>query len=120
MHDNQEIKIERGPLGKSQFGLTVGEMKRLREIRKARKLTQVELGRLAGCNASIVSILENGKTNVTLRTIGNIAAALGVQVHDLFADRTEAEQFLIETFRRLPPDRQEGWLDMARAAPESR
>jgi len=42
-----------------------------------------------------------------------------VPVSDLFADeRSQAEQTLVEIFRKLPPERQQGWLDLARTLVE--
>lgn len=59
-------------------------MKRLREIRRARKLTQVQLAEMAGIDQSTLSKAENGQMNITLQNIVNIAEALGVQPAELF------------------------------------
>lgn len=59
-------------------------MKRVREIRKARGLSQVELAEMAGCNQATISKLERGEMNVTLEVIDAIATALKVEPVELF------------------------------------
>lgn len=87
-----------------------------KEIRKQRGLTQVELADMVGIEQAHISRFENGSGGVTLNVAKKIADALCVSVADLFQDdRSAAEQMLIEAFRALPPDRRQGWLDMARA-----
>lgn len=89
---------------------------RIAEIRKARGLSQTELAEMVGVEQPTISRLEKGNDSVTLRLVRQVAKALGVEVSDLFLDeRTMAERALLQAFRSLPPDRQTGWLDMARA-----
>lgn len=89
---------------------------RAKEIRKAKGLTQVELAHMAGVEQATVSRFEKGNEGVTLGVVKKIAAALDVPMADLFAnDRSDHEQALIEAFRRLPDERQLGWVDMARS-----
>lgn len=86
----------------------------LERLRRDRDLNQDELAEMAGVKQSTISKIEGGFDGVTLRVLKQIAAALGVDVVDLFADeRTRAEDALIRAFRRLPPERQQGWLDLA-------
>lgn len=86
------------------------------ELRKARGLSQADLAAIAEVEQPTISRFERGSGAITLHKIRQIAEALGVRVADLFADdRTEAEQALVSAFRSLPPDRQQGWLDMAAA-----
>ncbi len=90
-------------------------------IRRVRGLTQNDLATLAGVSQPTIARIENGSDAVTLRTLRQIADALGVNVSDLFDVRlTAAEQTLLETFRNLSPERQAGWLDMARLALQDR
>lgn len=55
----------------------------VRMYRKQRHLTQAQLGLECGLNQNYVSDIEQGKRNVTLRVIENIARALGVEAVDL-------------------------------------
>lgn len=58
---------------------------RIRECRKARRMSQSELARLSGVSRSIISGLETGRTSVTTTsTILKIANALNVTVEELF------------------------------------
>ena len=89
---------------------------RLAELRKRKKLTQVELAEMSGVEQATISRIERGSDAVTLRTLRQIANAMQVSVGDLFLDdRTAAESALLRAFRALPPARQDGWLDLARA-----
>lgn len=90
-------------------------MNKIAEIRKQRGLSQVDLAEIVGVEQPHISRLERGSEAVTLRLLLQVAEALRVDLAELFDDRTQAEAFLINVFRSLPPDRQAGWLDMARA-----
>lgn len=84
-------------------------------IRKQRGLTQIDLAGMTKLTQPTISRAERGDDSTTMATIVSIAAALQVPVADLFSsDRTAAEMELLQHFRRLPPERQKGWLDMAR------
>ena len=91
-------------------------MNNVSNLRNARELSQAALADMAEVKQPHISRLENGDDGVTLGVIRRVADALGVPVWELFADqRTEAEQMLLDVFRRLPRERQAGWIDMARA-----
>ncbi len=93
---------------------------RLAELRKRRGWTQVELAERAGCEQPTVSRAEKGSEAVTLRQLRQLADALGVTLADLFLDdRDAAENTLVRAFRGLPPDRRQGWLDLARTLAQS-
>jgi len=84
-------------------------------IRKLRGLTQADLAEMAGVQQSTISRAENLDRGTTIGQYLDIASALGVPLADLFIEsRAKAEAELLDAFRRLPPDRQRGWLDMAR------
>ncbi|WP_020599874.1 helix-turn-helix domain-containing protein [Spirosoma panaciterrae] len=51
----------------------------IREARKAKGLTQKELGEKLGVSESTVNQYESGKQNLTVDTITKIAEALGVK-----------------------------------------
>lgn len=56
---------------------------RIREIRKAKQMTQVELARLAKVSQPHIHDLENGYRRASPETMERIAAALGVTVQEL-------------------------------------
>ena len=51
--------------------------------RKQRHYTQFQLAELCGLNQNYISEIENGKRNVTLRVLNDLAEALGVEVKEL-------------------------------------
>ncbi len=57
---------------------------RLREIRKAQKLSQEKVALKAGIDRSYLGMIERGESNVSLINIHRIAAALGVEPVELF------------------------------------
>jgi transcriptional regulator with XRE-family HTH domain len=61
---------------------------RVRELRKARGLSQEELAELAGVHRTYMSSVERGERNVGLDNILAIAAALDVPASDLFMGET--------------------------------
>ena len=52
---------------------------RVRELRKARELSQVELAAKVGIDRSYMGFLERGERNPSLEVIAKIAEALGVE-----------------------------------------
>lgn len=89
---------------------------RLRELRKQKGLTQNQLAELIDVEQGEISKLETTDRKPNMATVERIADALDVEIGDLFSDRTDEEQFLVEAFRSLSPGRRKGWIDMARAA----
>lgn len=88
----------------------------LKAIRLSRGLNQKDLAEMAGVQQATVSKVENGFDGVTLRTLKALAEALRVDVMDIISDdRAEAELALLAAFRNLPPERQQGWLELAAA-----
>jgi transcriptional regulator with XRE-family HTH domain len=61
----------------------VGE--RLRAIRLLRRLTLREIAEAAGVSESFVSRLERGRSNASVATLQRLAAAVGIEISDLFA-----------------------------------
>lgn len=88
-------------------------MNNIASLRKAKGLSQSDLAEMAGVEQPTISRMERGSDSVTLRVFTSVADALGVQLADLFVDRTSAEQSLIEVYRSLPEDRKRGWQEMA-------
>ena len=60
--------------------------KRIRELREAAGMTQVELSNLSGVSQEHISRLENGRHNINAKTADKLAAALGVRLIDLFEE----------------------------------
>lgn len=69
----------------------IGE--RIRQLRKAKKLTQEELAEKAGVNASYMGTVERGERNISIETLEKIIQGLDVspaeffQFHDLENDQ---------------------------------
>jgi transcriptional regulator with XRE-family HTH domain len=53
--------------------------KRVRELRKAKKLSQLQLADKVGVDRSYVGLLERGERNPSLEVIAEIAKALGTK-----------------------------------------
>lgn len=64
---------------------------RLRILRSERGMTQERLTELAGLDRNYVTEAERGKMNPTLRTMGRLADALGVNVVALLRDECETQ-----------------------------
>jgi transcriptional regulator with XRE-family HTH domain len=68
--------------------LELGE--RLRAIRLLRRLTLREVAAAAGVSESFVSQLERGRSSASVATLQRLAAALGIEISDLFAAEPHA------------------------------
>jgi transcriptional regulator with XRE-family HTH domain len=83
--------------------------RKLKHARLLRSLTLKQLADAAGCSESLLSKIENGKTNPSLRMVHRLAAALGTTVATLFEDHDGAHDVVqrrghrpfIETNRSL-------------------
>lgn len=60
--------------------------KRVRDLRKAMKISQLNLAHLCDLQPGYVTNLENGKLNPTLSTINKVAAGLGITPCELIAE----------------------------------
>jgi transcriptional regulator with XRE-family HTH domain len=76
-----EVEVERPGAGNGQLDL--GE--RLKAIRLLRRRTLKEVAAAAGVSESFVSQVERGRTGASVATLQRLAAALGIEVSDLFA-----------------------------------
>lgn len=68
---------------------------RIRELRKAKGLTQKQLGERCGMADSAIRFYESGRGNPTHKTIERIANALGVHILDLVGMGEELDKFQI-------------------------
>jgi transcriptional regulator with XRE-family HTH domain len=55
--------------------------------RRARKWSQQELAEQSGVSLRMIGLIESGENNVSLATLGNLAAALGLTFSELVNDR---------------------------------
>ena len=78
----------------------------LQQWRRHRSLTQQKLADRAGLSHSTISRLENGQTNLTRATAALLAAALMIDIADLFRDPGDPHGVwsLARNLTKLPPD----------------
>lgn len=74
--------------------------RRLREIRRARRLTLREVAARAGISESFLSQLERGRSGATIASLQRIASALELEVSDLFSPNGARPRVLRRTDRR--------------------
>lgn len=79
---------------------------RIRELRLALGLTQVELAEKARISRSQLAMIEGGKRPANTIRLDSIAAALNVHPDELFARPGDRPDFMA-TFRALSPEDQE-------------
>jgi transcriptional regulator with XRE-family HTH domain len=78
--------------------LELGE--RLRAIRLLRRLTLRELAEAAGVSESFVSRLERGRSGASVATLQRLAAALTIEISDLFGSETPARRQILRREQR--------------------
>ncbi|HHY33347.1 MAG TPA: helix-turn-helix transcriptional regulator [Firmicutes bacterium] len=66
-------------------------MRKLRELRQARRMTQTQLAYLAGLHPQLISAFERGYAKPYHSQLERLAAALGVAVEDLEGDDDERD-----------------------------
>ena len=59
---------------------------RLRELRKGKKMSQVEFADECNLDKSYIASIEQGKRNVCLVNLGKIARACGLSLSDFFSN----------------------------------
>ena len=90
-------------------------MNNIADLRRIRGLTQTELADLVGVSQPHISRVEKGDEGPSLSVFRKIAKALDVELSDLFSEgRSASEKLILEVFRELPPERQQGWIEMAK------
>jgi len=72
--------------------------RRIRELRKARSLSQEKLGELADLHATYVGGIERGERNVSFENLARLASAFGLTLSQLF-DFQKAGKSRRETLR---------------------
>jgi len=81
-------------------------MLRLRDIRKARGLTQADLADAAGVTQGFISRIEKDNANPTIDVIEALASVLRVRPIDLFPEDQKNAR-IIAAFEALDPDLQD-------------
>lgn len=86
---------------------------RIKEMRKARNITQIQLAQMTGISQSSISAIEKLTNNPSAATLKLIAAALGCTVGELLGEKKEQEipvdplrASVIRDYDRLPPEAQ--------------
>jgi len=82
--------------------------KKLREFRKANRLTLRQVAEKAGCTESYISQLENGNANPSISTLKKIAAVFNVQIVDFFIDQAEEDPVVIRKDERIDIEFKDG------------
>lgn len=86
---NVESKVKREDAPKRDPGDLYWIGTNIFRLRTGKKLTQIELAKRAGITARALRGLENAETdaNPTLKTLGGVARALGIETVALYARR---------------------------------
>lgn len=79
--------------------------RKIRQLRRQRKLTQVELAERIGVHQSDLSRMEQGEYRVGLDTLLKILQTFDLSIGDFF-DETSRSQTVIEKYRSLSPTAQ--------------
>ncbi len=64
----------------------------IKRYREAAYLTQEQVAERAGCNASYISTIENGRSELSIRIFDRLCKALAVSAHILYAQAEMLEQ----------------------------
>ena len=75
---------------------------RIRDYRRMRRLTLKQVARETGVTESFLSQVERGACNPSVGTLHNIAAALGLQLVDFFAEEPPAAAHVLHYSDRKP------------------
>ena len=79
--------------------------RKIRQLRRQRKLTQVELAEKIGIHQSDLSRMEQGEYKVGLDTLLRILQTFDLSIGDFF-DETSRTNTVLEKFRQLSPNAQ--------------
>ncbi len=91
-------------------------MRKLREIRKAKNLSQAELADRANISRSYLSMIEAGVKHPNARRLRQIADALGVHVSALLDEGGEDDRIRehMDLLLTLPPEDQDTIIELAK------
>jgi transcriptional regulator with XRE-family HTH domain len=82
---------------------------RLHAVRRAHGLTLAQVAALSGLSKSFVSMLENGRTNVSATRLQRLAAVFGLKITDFLPD--EASREMVQVVRSGEGSRMPGFDD---------
>ncbi len=93
--------------------------RKLRDLRKARNLTQSDLAARIGIQQSDLCRMENGQYRVNLETLVKVLREFRISFSEFFQEESFGnlsadERGLIQTFRQLAADKREELLRYAR------
>ena len=94
--------------------------RKIRQLRRQRKLTQVELAEKIGIHQSDLSRMEQGEYKVGLDTLLKILQCFDLTIGDFF-DETNAANNVFEKYRSLSPSAQkdvDSFIEFKRAQEE--
>lgn len=94
-----------------------GMANRLKELRKARGLSQERLAQLVGTSRSQIVKLEREERRLARYWLERLAAVLDCHPGEIISamDLTAEEAEAVAAIRALPPHQRRAWLDMAAA-----
>lgn len=79
--------------------------RKIRQLRRQRKLTQVELAERIGIHQSDLSRMEQGEYKVGLDTLLRILQSFNLSIGEFFEEPSE-ERVIVNKYRTLSPDSQ--------------
>ncbi len=90
---------------------------RIKTLREAKGLTQLQLGDMAGLSRSQLSEIENEKKPVNTLRLTSIARSLGVSVEELFEDNPEEayRAVILDLMRSMTDEDRDSLIRHARA-----
>ncbi|MGC4960868.1 helix-turn-helix domain-containing protein [Gordonia sp. DT101] len=91
----------------------------IREVRKTRGLTMVQLAESAGVSQGLISQVENGRADPSLETLRRIAEALGAPLFDLFQDGAPSPVNVLRAGNRASVTTPTGSLTYEKLSPPS-
>jgi len=97
----------RGAPGRDMSSEHLGQ--RIRAVRLARKYTLADVARLTGMSRSFLSMLENGKTNISAARLQRLASVFDLSISDLLPD--ERSRGLIQIVRQGQGPRLQGFAE---------
>ena len=80
--------------------------RKIRQLRRQRKLTQVELAERIGVHQSDLSRMEQGEYKVGLDTLLKILQAFDLSIGDFFEENRHNEETVIDKLKSLSPTAQ--------------
>lgn len=85
---------------------------RIKELREIKGLTVNRLANLAGISQSYLRDVELGNKNPTVETLSYFCDALGISLHEFFAeDTSEISPFLLSALQSLSKEQQDTLAD---------